>query len=381
MILVTGGTGFIGRQVARRLLAAGRSIVALAQPSHGVSATKRVAAAVGRIPAGTHLEVVEGDLTAPACGLTARDWQRLRATIETVVHCAGDARFEPEVLAPYVAGHIDGPLRLLNGLAGGRLARWAHLSTAFVCGRRSGTVLESESDVGQTFNNAYERVKLDSERAIRRAGARRGVDIRVFRPSIVVGAAPPTAGGNPSNLFFRFIRILAAFARLPHGRALRLRVHGAPRARFNIVPVEYVAAALVALAEEPEAAGKTFHLVARGAPTQAMILRLITRRLGVQGVTLVDAQSGPLVDPSPIERAVARMVEPYRAYLTQDVRFDDTTAARLLARCGVARPRLSSNAVHRLVEHARLTEVPGREVVMGGELTCSARAREWKASR
>jgi len=58
---------------------------------------------------------------------------------------------EPEVMAAYVAGHIDGPIRLLEGLAAGHLAHWAQVSTAFVCGRRSGTILERESDLGQAL--------------------------------------------------------------------------------------------------------------------------------------------------------------------------------------------------------------------------------------
>ncbi len=353
-VLVTGATGFIGRQVVRQLLAARRSVVALARGRDGATASERVVTALGRLPAAAELDVVEGDLAAPECGLVRKDWQRLRATVETVINCAGDTRFEPEAMEPYVAGHIHGPLWLLEGLAGGQLTRWAHLSTAFVCGRRSGTILEREGDVGQVFNNAYERVKLEAERAVRAAGARCGVDVRIFRPSIVVGAAPATAGGNPSNLFFGFIRMLAALAQLPDGAALR--VAATPSAAFNIVPVEYVATAVVALAERADGAGGSFHLVVRDAPTQAAVLRAITGRLDVHGVSLVDARREPLEERTPFERMVARMLEPYRAYLTQDVRFDDTTAARLLRRCGVERPTLSTEAVHRFVDQALAAE-------------------------
>jgi len=351
-ILVTGATGFIGRQVVRRLLAARRAVLVLARASDSVSAIERVVAALGDVPLGADLDVLEGDLAAPDCGLAPATWQRLRATIETVIHCAGDTRFEPDAMGPYVAGHVHGPLRLLEGLARGRLARWAQLSTAFVCGRRSGTILESEGKVGQAFHNTYERIKLEAERAIRAAGAEWRVDVRVFRPSIVIGAAPATAGGTPSNLFFDFLRMLAAFAALPDRARPRLRVPAAPHARFNIVPVDHVARALVALAERSDCAGQTLHLVVRDAPTQAAMLRMITDRLGVHGVRLVDAHREPLEEPSPVERAVAQTLEPYCAYLNQDVRFDDTIAARLLARCGVERPCLTPAAVHDLIDQA-----------------------------
>lgn len=129
------------------------------------------------------------------------------------------------------------------------------------------------------------------------------MDVRVFRPSIVVGAAPPTAGGNPSNLFFGFIR-----------------------------------------------------LVVRDAPTQAAMLRTISERLGVRGLALVDAQTEPLADASPFDRSVARMLEPYRAYLTRDLPFDDATTGRLLGRCVVERPTFTTDAVHQLIDRALVTK-------------------------
>jgi thioester reductase-like protein len=352
-VLVTGATGFIGREVVRDLLDAGRAVTVLARRSGGRSAFERVSAAVGGGPADSAVRVVEGDLAMRDCGLTRADWGWLCAVVDTVIHCAGDPRFEPDVMEEYVAGHVAGPVRLLERLAAGRLARWAQVSTAFVCGRRSGAILEHESDLGQAFNNSYERVKLDAELAVRAAGVRCGVDVRVFRPGIVVGTAPATAGGRPSNLLFTFIRALAALARRD---SVRLRIAASPRARFNIVPVAYVAAAVVDLAERAEASGTMVHLVAREAPTQAAMLRAIAERVGLHGVSLVEPHSDALDRPSRVERAVARMLAPYRPYLTQDVRFDDTTAAQLLAGRAVERPRLSREALHALIDQALIAD-------------------------
>jgi nucleoside-diphosphate-sugar epimerase len=350
MILVTGATGFIGREVVARVRATGRPVAVLARERDGMSARARVAAAVGDATL-QGVEVVEGDLARPS-DLDPGTLRRLRDGIETVIHCAGDTSFAPDVLGPFVTGHVDGPVALLRALAGGRLARWAHMSTAFVCGERSGIIRETEADVGQRFHNVYERAKLDAELKIRAAGGAAGVDVRVVRPSIVVGAAPTTAGGHPSNLFFAFIRLLAALAQYPGGAEARLRVAAAPAAAFNIVPVDYVAAATAALAEHPDAAEGTFHLVVGSAPSQAAMLAMLVDRLGPRGITLLDAATQPLTDPSPLERRVDRMLEAYRAYLTQDVRFDDTQATRVLRGCGIARPRLDPAEVHRLIDLA-----------------------------
>src|ERR671923_2430448 len=89
-ILVTGATGFIGRQVIRDLLAGGRSVMAIARPRENLSADARVIRAVGRLPDRRHLEVIEADLTNPRHGLTPAVLRRPRDTVETVIHCRGD---------------------------------------------------------------------------------------------------------------------------------------------------------------------------------------------------------------------------------------------------------------------------------------------------
>lgn len=358
-VLVTGPTGFIGREVVRHLLAGGRSVLALARRRGGTAAPERVAEMVGIVPDGRRLDVLEADLSLPSCGLPESGWKRVRESVETVIHCAGETRFFPENMTPFRAAHIDGPLDLLHGLWRGRLRRWTHLSTAYVCGRRSGTVREDEGDVGQEFHNPYERVKLEVEAAMRREGARLGVDVRVLRPSIVVGAACATPGGNPANLFFKFIRLVGALAQLANGSEMPLRIRAAPRARFNIVPVDYVALAVVALAEHPDGAGGTFQVVS-DAPTQAAMLDMIASHFGLRGLRLVDSRQGALVDASRLERRVERMLSGYREYLEQDVRFDDTFARRLLGSLGIRPPTLCRETVHRLIDQALVAPPPPR---------------------
>jgi nucleoside-diphosphate-sugar epimerase len=358
-ILVTGSTGFIGRAVARRLLAAGGRVTLLARSRDGASAAARVAAALGPGLAPTDVEVVEADLDAePLAGLGLAEIAHLRATVDTVIHCAGETVFFPEYPERFRAGHVAGPVRLLETLASGGLRTWAHLSTAYVCGRRTGTVFESESDVGQDFHNPYERVKLEAETAIRAAGQRAGVDVRVFRPSAVVGRAPDTAGGSPSTLLFQFIRAVARLATAPGARR-PLRIGAAPGARFNIVPVGYVARSLAALARCPDAAGGTFHLVVADAPRQEAMLRMITDPLGARGLRLV-APARLARDATPLERRLGLRLARYRDYLTRDVRFDDANARRALARHGLAPATLEAADVRRLIRQALRGHRPRR---------------------
>src|SRR5258705_133119 len=184
---------------------------------------------------------------------------------------------------------------------------------------------------------------------------------------VVDGAlAPTTAGGNPSNLFFAFIRLAAALAQWPSAAGARLRVAGAPQAPFNLVPLEYVVDATLALAEHPDAAGGTFHLVVRDAPRQRVMAAMLAERLGLAGLTLLDAAADTLADPSPLERQVARMIEPYRDYFLQDLRFDDAAAAAVLARPRIAPPALDPAGLPPLIRPALPTERNPAAPVGGG---------------
>ena len=62
--------------------------------------------------------------------------------------------------------------------------------------------------------------------------------------------------------------------------------------------------------DQSAATGGTFHLVVSEPPTQQAVLQMITSRLGVAGLRLIDARCEPLVHPSPLERKVNRISRP-----------------------------------------------------------------------
>ena len=358
-ILITGATGFIGRHVARRLYQTGCDVIALARDQGGVPARRRVEKALQTSHSNDRLEVIHGDLSQPGASLCKSDVARLCRTVQTVIHCAGDTSFFPQSMAASRALSIDGPLALLAALSAKRLERWCQISTAFVCGRRCGTAFESEGAVGQEFHNPYEEIKLESEIALRDACRRLGIDLRILRPSVVIGPESSTQGGSPSSLLYQFIRLAAALAGRGKGAELPVRIQGRPAAQFNIVPIEYVSAAISALANQPAAEGGTFHLVTSSPPTQQAVLQMITSRFGVTGLRLIDAHCEPLEHPSSLEKKVNRMLAPYYNYLVQDIRFNDTAALSLLKPSGITCPTIDQGIIDRCIAIALSTPARG----------------------
>jgi nucleoside-diphosphate-sugar epimerase len=354
-VLVTGATGFIGRHVVSRLLLARRRVVILARRRAGLTGEQRVAEVFGELSR-RWLEVVEADLA----NLTVlrSEITRLGSSIDTVIHCAGETSFLAGDGESTRGTQIDGSLALVKMLRPGGLRSWVHISTAFVCGRREGMLYENETDLGQEFHNSYERLKLELEIRLKQNCRQLGVDLRIFRPSVVVGGAPSTPGGAPSNLLVAFLRLLIALSCKAGARNTPLRIQGRPQARFNIVPVEYVATAIERLTDDPEASGKTIHLVAKNPPTQKRMLEMMSARLDLHNLHLVNATE-ELRNPSPLEMRVARLLSPYRDYLQQDVQFDDSAARRLLGRHRIEPPVIDDRELERFLKLAWFSERNG----------------------
>ena len=178
---MTGFPGFIGRRLARRLLEqsdATRLTVL-------VEERMRTAAAELAAPWGERLEVVVGDIGERRLGLTDADWERLTGSVDTVFHLAAIYDLAvPLALAQRV--NVDGTGNVIDFCrAATGLRRHVYVSTAYVAGRRRGTVYEHELVLGQDFKNHYESTKFQAEVWVRESMA--AVPTTILRPAIVVG--------------------------------------------------------------------------------------------------------------------------------------------------------------------------------------------------
>ena len=174
--------------------------------------------------------------------------------------------------------NVEGTLRVLEFAerchARGGLRRFSYISTAYVAGEHAGCFSEDDLDVGQRFRNAYEQSKFEAECLARPLRGQR-LPITVLRPSIIVGERD--SGWTASfNVLYWPLRAFArgAYAALPARRD----------APVDVVPVDYVADAIFALSQAPEAEGATFHLTAGAhASSVGELVELATRILRTSG--------------------------------------------------------------------------------------------------
>jgi len=88
------------------------------------------------------VQVVEGDLDEPLCGISPDHLEQLKGKVDIVVNLAGVVDFDPPVnesFEPNVYGtqHLIELTRLLD-------ARLVHVSTAYVAGKKNGRISEDE---------------------------------------------------------------------------------------------------------------------------------------------------------------------------------------------------------------------------------------------
>jgi long-chain acyl-CoA synthetase len=167
-LLLTGASGLVGgdllRLLAAQLSRADRLICLVRRPEW------QPQLGPGASCGGPRLEILQGDVAEPRLGLTRGDWSAFQPSLTGILHCAATTRFSaPAQEAAQV--NVGGTRQLLDLAAEApRLRRFGHVSTAFVAGRRSGTILETELAHEAGFVNAYEWSKYEAERLVQASG-------------------------------------------------------------------------------------------------------------------------------------------------------------------------------------------------------------------
>lgn len=356
-ILVTGATGLLGSYLVRDLLARDVPLAVLARPSRKQSARDRVEALVagwetclGRpLPRPT---VIEGDLAEDGCGLDADAIRWVGRHCGQVLNNAASLAFvgaDPDG-EPWRT-NVGGIRNVLALAEAAGIRHVHHVSTAYVCGLRSGTVLERDLDCGQAFGNDYEASKAEAEQLLRTAAHLDSAT--VYRPSIIVGDSH-TGYTSTYHGYFASLRLgHTLLTRVPigstSGRALLTLLGIDPAASKNFVPVDWVSAVIAGAVVNPAVRGETLHVTHPRPLSMAFVAELVQE--AVESYSEAAAADDPdRCDEQWFADNLRTQLGVYAPYFRNDPVFDTTALERFAGR--VACPTLDRDVMLRMSKFA-----------------------------
>jgi NAD(P)-dependent dehydrogenase (short-subunit alcohol dehydrogenase family) len=248
---VTGGTGFIGKRLVRRLLERSHeTIYVLAyQPTpeqiDGLTAFWGAAAA-GRV------KFIEGDISRPDLGIAAKDVQMLKGRVDHFFHLAAvyDLSAEPAVV---VAANVAGVANALAFAKSLKAGCFHHVSSIAAAGLYDGVFREDMFEEARGLDHPYYSSKHKGEALVR---AETEIPWRIYRPGIVVGDSRTGEIDKIDGPYYFFKLIQKLRGAVPSW----VPMIGLEGGRINVVPVDFVVAAIDHLAHLGGLDGRAFHL-------------------------------------------------------------------------------------------------------------------------
>lgn len=366
--LLTGATGLLGQYLLRDLLESGQQVAVVVRPSRSGDARRRIESVMGRWDrlAGRYLRrpvVLSGNLHEPGLGLAESDRAWLGRNCRAVLHNAASLSFVtggPRDEEPWL-GNVGGTRHVVDVARDLGIPTFHHVSTAYVCGLRTGRVFEGDGDGGQRFGNDYEASKLEAEAIVRAAGFPEPPT--VLRPAIIVGDSR-TSYTSTFHGFYTPLRVMAALVPTMAGlppvpEALWMAALGlAGDEAKNLVPVDWVSRVAAHVVTTPRWHGRTYHLTPGGrvpvrqiaAVTKESIMARLERAGPQGGAAGGPATAAPVGLPDHLAAAFREQMATYAAYWRDDPEFD--TANTLAAAGHLPCPVVDAAMLRRLCDFA-----------------------------
>ncbi len=252
---VTGATGFIGKRLVKTLLERKGSTVHFLLRRESEGKLPELLAYWGlQGSARSRAIPVFGDLTAKKLGVAADDIKAHKGSIDAVYHLAAvyDLSADEE---SQVQVNIEGTRNAVEFAKAIGAGHFHHVSSIAAAGLYEGVFREDMFDEAEGLDHPYFMTKHESEKIVRKECK---IPWTVFRPAMVVGDSTTGEMDKIDGPYYFFKLIQRMRQILPPW----MPSVGLEGGRINIVPVDFVVAALDHISHAKlDLKGKCFHLV------------------------------------------------------------------------------------------------------------------------
>ena len=290
---VTGATGFIGRHLLERLLARKGDVHCLVRKG----SQRKFEELRERFGAeGKRLIPVAGDLTKPMLGLTSAQRKALAGKVQHFFHLAAiyDLAADEE---SQIAANVEGTRHALDLAAALKAGCFHYASSIAVAGLYPGVFREDMFAEAENLDHPYFRTKHDAEALVREAKIKH----RIYRPAIVLGSSKTGEIDKIDGPYYFF----RALKKLREALPAWMPTIGLEGGRVNMVPVDFVVAAMDHIAHKPGLDGGCFHLTDPAPRRIGEVLNIFARAGHAPQMTMrVDARMFGFI-PTMIKQALA----------------------------------------------------------------------------
>jgi len=371
-LLITGSTGFLGGRLAGKYLEEGYNLILMVRTCRNMSlketmyeifpekTREELRAFSGKI------EIIAGDISMENMGLPESDYLRLANTVDEALHCAAATKFENDRNDILTLTNIYGSLHVARFCARQKIKHFHYVSTAYVAGKRRGTVFENELGKGQKFNNNYEQSKCEAEKSVSSFAEQQGIPLTVYRPSIITGDSKTGYTQNYDNIY-AFCRELVRLGNYETKKKLRgdiltpgrqtdrpvsLRIPGDKHSTINLIPINYAASAIFHISKNKKAAGKTFHIVNPTPPTIEEIAEWLKVATGIYSVSIVPRHEFHASAPNILEKNFLKKTAAFQPYMFGEAYFDAANTREFLAGSNIDCPLITQELISRIIQYA-----------------------------
>ncbi|AKS42161.1 SDR family oxidoreductase [Wenzhouxiangella marina] len=303
---VTGGTGFIGRNLIDQLLKRKGTVHVLvrkgSKKKFNALVKERWADDSGRVVA------VSGDLTKPVLGLSKSDIESLSGKIKHFFHLAAVYDLSADDQANQAA-NLDGTRHALQAAEQLGAGCFHHTSSIAAAGLYQGTFREDMFEEATGLHHPYFRTKHDSEGLVRTHAK---VPWRIYRPGIVVGHSKTGEIDKIDGPYY-FFKLIQKMRRMLPSWVPTLGLEGG---RINLVPVDFVAQAMDHIAHKPKLDGHCFHLTDPSPKRIGEVMNLFAEAAHAPLMSMrIDARLFSFI-PAPVKQGLG-MLPPVRRIINQ----------------------------------------------------------------
>lgn len=259
---LTGGTGAVGSAIVPLLLdAPGTQVRLLLRAESDVALAQRLESLAGfwgwdeSSDKRARVKAYRGDAAVPNFNLPDGQYAELAGECTHLIHSAGTVRMNLSIedARRSAVGSAQATVAFARRLAAaGRLQKFEYVSTVGVAGKRPGALPEIWMDETREFHNTYEQAKAEAEEIIRSAIVDEGLPVTVHRPSMVIGDSR-----DGRIIHFQIFYFICEFL---SGRKTLGLFPNFGEVQLDVIPVDWVAEAIVAASRDPATAGRIFHL-------------------------------------------------------------------------------------------------------------------------